>query len=609
MALFFEGDIGPSFRCSSSKRLEMTNTKEYFVSSAKQDGATLDNQGYCSDMRAASRLIWGVELEPGRYVVELEMACFRHYAGSRYEFRLGDERVRGVVPRTENMDTFLRLFVGVMALTRSATEAELRVLSCKEQFGRVKALHLSRVTESEPVGLASVALPEANFAILPNFRSMWHEEFIGAAERPIHVHLQSDARGPALLGVGGAFNEQGAEALFSLPETERQEVLNKLFSANEAAFSCCYFPVGASDFALSPYSLADTPDDYAMERFSTSRDEKLLVPFIQAAQAVNPDLAFHARPWSPPAWMKVSGDAGKGSLTPTPEIYRALALYLCKAVERMRELGIGIQRLVAQNEPDVAGGYVGCIYTPEQYADFFVNYLRPMADERGLQAELWAGSFQGIWKATASRVMEQPGMREAADGLAVQYNAYDAVLDVRLHWPDLPIMHTESPCHNGANSQTEALSLFGDVLRYLRMGATTYSYWNMILDRHAESYVGWRQNSLINIDKLTGEVIYNPDYHIMRLLSAGIRPGAQRIESFCFERTTVAVHNPDGSITAFVDNPAAAPVTANVYCGNCVVPVELPPKSVNAIHLWNGAVGIDQAGPVSNQTNEHGSKS
>ncbi|NLD92886.1 MAG: hypothetical protein GX639_09485 [Fibrobacter sp.] len=54
-------------------------------------------------------------------------------------------------------------------------------------------------------------------------------------------------------GFGGAFNEQGWEALGKLDESERQKVLTAIFSSSEANFSYGRIPIGASDYALERY--------------------------------------------------------------------------------------------------------------------------------------------------------------------------------------------------------------------------------------------------------------------------------------------------------------------------------------------------------------------
>lgn len=527
--------------------------------------------------------VWNCAFSAGRYSVKLEMACHRDVKGNGFEVSLGSETRRYTMPQTGGFDDFRLFDLGQFDIKDGEAAIELRVNSCGGQFGRLKGLHFVPAENALRVDVESVELPGLDYDAVKPGIELWAKSFVVKPGNGIAVEIQTSASYQTIGGVGGTFNEQGGVCIDRLPEKERFEVINHLFGNEHSAFSFCCVPVGASDFALSPYSWNDTPDDFEMNQFSGERDERYMLPYIREAQKVNPALRFHARPWSPPAWMKTTGNMNSGSLKKDPQYYEAYALYLCRFVEELGAMGVSIERLIVQNEPDVSGGYAGCIYTPEEYADFVVNYLRPLAARRHLKSEIWAGSFQGIWKPTAQRVMACEGMLAVVDGLAFQYNLIDNVVDFRLRYPGVRIMHTESPCHGGENTWTEAYSLFQDIMNYFNAGAEVYTYWNMILDRPARSYAGWRQNSLVNVDRLTGEIRYNPDFYIMRLISRGIKPGARRVEAFCFGQRVCAVRNPDASIVLFVDNPAPVEINADISVDRAVYRVELPPRSVSSI--------------------------
>ena len=56
-------------------------------------------------------------------------------------------------------------------------------------------------------------------------------------------------------GLGGTFNELGWDALCTLPEEKKNEILYNLFSPKESNYTYCRMPIGASDFAMNFYSL------------------------------------------------------------------------------------------------------------------------------------------------------------------------------------------------------------------------------------------------------------------------------------------------------------------------------------------------------------------
>ena len=69
---------------------------------------------------------------------------------------------------------------------------------------------------------------------------------------------------------------------------------------------------------------------------------------------------------------------------------------------------------------------------------------------------------------------------------------------------------TESECGNGANIWSQAEYTWSLMHQYLTNGASVYAYWNLILDQTGVSPWGWRQNSLITIDKETKEIKVQP---------------------------------------------------------------------------------------------------
>ena len=87
--------------------------------------------------------------------------------------------------------------------------------------------------------------------------------------------------------------------------------------------------MGASDYATSRYTDDDTgtdvtpsssnrpPADTSMSMFSLSRDGQKLIPYIKAAQAVNPNLRFWSSPWTPPMWLKTGYNSDSGTKKPS----------------------------------------------------------------------------------------------------------------------------------------------------------------------------------------------------------------------------------------------------------------------------------------------------
>lgn len=388
----------------------------------------------------------------------------------------------------------------------------------------------------------------------------WRDKKNQPGQRPedIEVHIHTEHTFQTVEGIGGSFSEIGWNALASLGEDERNKVVRKLFGPTpDCAFSFCRMPIGASDFATDAYSLNDTVGDFTMEHFTVERDEKGLIPYIKAAQAENAELKIHASPWSPPGWMKTSGkmDGGDGLLIDEDRIYRAYALYFRRFIEEYEARGIPVDRVMVQNEPDANSSFPNCHMEPETLIKFTLDYLAPEFISARLKTKIWGGTFRGITGLQSHRCMANALYRETVSGVGFQYAFAGDILELTQLYPGTPVMHTESVCWRGENSERQAAALFHDFVDHMKAGCTIYTYWNMILDENSSSAWAWSQNSLVQIDRNSGEVTYHPDFQVMNLLGRHLKPKARRVESFCFAARSIAFQNPDGEVVIFLLNP------------------------------------------------------
>ncbi len=395
---------------------------------------------------------------------------------------------------------------------------------------------------------------------------------------------------PNLSGIGGAFNEIGGEAFAGLSPEKQRELAEALFNPETGSgLTLCRTAVGASDFGLSEYSYSEVADDYEMKHFSIERDVPTVIAFIKAAQAENAGLRIFASPWSPPGWMKKSGsmDGGKTDkannvLKSDPAIYEAYALYFTKYVQAYAGHGIEIERLIIQNEPDMNPKYPGCDMPPEQMADLTFNYIRPAFEDAGLTTELWAGSFRAM-RQDAETFVTINGAEEI-DGLGLQYCRTSTFDALRATAPAMPLMHTEGKCNNGRNSMQQARARLGEAAMWLNNGTENYCYWNMVLNESGKSAWGWKQNSLVNVDRDAGTVTYNADFAPISLLSRYIRPGGRSLKVTAPKgKDAIAVKNRDG-LVVFVQNNEAAPASQDIVLSSGgTYRIELPANALCAV--------------------------
>ena len=187
------------------------------------------------------------------------------------------------------------------------------------------------------------------------------------------------------LGFGGAFTQAAGSQFVRLPAQLQSELLHAYFNRTHGhAYNVGRVPINSCDYSQRTYSYDDTPDDWTLADFDVKAtvDSQSIIPFIQAAQHIagRERMRLFAAPWSPPAWMKNSGQMN-GSSTPClrddSRVYAAWALYYQKWLSVYRSFGIELWALSIQNEPQNNPPWEGCIYTADGQVQFLLDYLWP----------------------------------------------------------------------------------------------------------------------------------------------------------------------------------------------------------------------------------------
>lgn len=411
-------------------------------------------------------------------------------------------------------------------------------------------------------------------------------------------------------GFGGTFNEKGWDALSVLSAEDRERALQLLFSDTVGAgFDWGRLPIGASDYALERYTLAETPNDLTMQNFSIARDQQYLIPYIKAALEVKGSVSLWASPWSPPAWMKDSNNidgTDEYNSTPTftshmlsdPSILEAYALYFVKFVQAYAAEGLTIQHIEPQNEPGYATRYPSCLWDAGLLGTFVGSYLGPAFEENGLTTEIWFG--------TLSNADTYAGQIGGLTGAAAQY-----VTGVGLQWNTIGnvgtlsgqgyyVIQTEHKCGNypwesatwnpnmPPNDHAYAEESWGLIKQWLEAGAHIYSAWNMVLDtegKNIDVQRPWPQNALLTVDRSTNTLNITPAYYVFRHLSQFVDPGAVRIGVQGGD--ALAFKNPDGGIVAVLYNNGGQASATTVAIGGTTVQVNVPSRGWATVN-WQG---------------------
>jgi glucosylceramidase len=389
-------------------------------------------------------------------------------------------------------------------------------------------------------------------------------------------------------GFGGTFNEMGWDAL-SVVSDQIPTAIKMLFDPNDGLnFVYGRLPLGASDYAMSWYTCDDTANDYSMTNFSIARDQQMLIPYIEAALKLQPNLFLWASPWNPPSWMRGSDMNMKSDA----QTLTAYALYFSLFVEAYAKVGLTIQAVHPQNEP----GYAWAKWPGTLYIDFIKTYLGPMFAQRNVPAQIWCGTMSAPADGTlATTLAADPVAMQYVKGFGLQWNVASVASVLA---PLGPVMQTEHRCgnypfgapywntsdYNATKPQND--HAYGEaswqLLRdWIVAGVNSYSAWNMVLDTTGMSLNGWPQNALLVVDRTAKTLTATPAYYAFRHYST-ILPGATRlgvtgaVDAVTGSTDAVAFKNPDGKIVTQVYNGGDSDETTTVGIGSATYQFAIP---------------------------------
>jgi glucosylceramidase len=380
-------------------------------------------------------------------------------------------------------------------------------------------------------------------------------------------------------GFGGAFNEMGWSTLSMLDASVRDTAIRLLFGADGAHFAFGRIPIGATDYALSRYTLDETAGDTSLTSFSIDRDMDKLIPFVKAAQAVRGDLRFWSSPWTPPTWMKqepfspgnVVSPFDGGTMKDDDATMTAFAQYLIRFVQAYAQQGITIEAIAPQNEPTFTGNYPTCAWTPASYTKFIGQHLGPAVSRAGLTTKIMLGTFNGGGSDGdyVSSVMADAASRSYVGVLGYQWSMRANVASATASY-GVPVWQTEHQCGNywwttpfdaamAPNDQAYAVESWGLIRDWIKAGVTVYSTWNMVLDTVGagiDTTRVWPQNALLTVDTSAKRLNVTPAYYVFRHCSQFVVPGAKVIDTGSDD--ALAFKNPDGSIVTVIYNAGSA---------------------------------------------------
>lgn len=391
----------------------------------------------------------------------------------------------------------------------------------------------------------------------------------GGAASPTTITVDEGTTYQEMVGFGAAITDAAAWLLQNrLTVQQRDALLQELFGPSPGlGLSFARLTMGASDFSLHQYSYDDMPagqTDSSLAHFSIDSNQAYVLPVVQRALTINPQLKIMASPWSPPGWMKTTGSLIQGTLR--PEAYAPFADYLRRYIEAYRAAGVPIYAITLQNEPHYEpADYPGMLLDPPVRAQLISQYVGPLFARSGIGTLILDWDHNWDEPQSPLQVLSDSTAAPYIAGVAWHCYAGDVSAQTVVHdaHPDKDAYFTE--CSGGEWSPTFADNLKWFV-RTLVIGSTRgwakgVILWNLALDdQHGPHTGGCGDCRGVVTIAAGGAVTRNVEYYALGHASRFVRPGARRIGAtfFAGDLETVAFRNSDdGSKALIVVNAGA----------------------------------------------------
>jgi glucosylceramidase len=392
----------------------------------------------------------------------------------------------------------------------------------------------------------------------------------------------------SIVGFGGSMTDASAYNIWNSPS--RATIMSNLFGSGGISLSFLRQPVGAADFSTSFYSLDDGPADPSLSGFNITHDESYLIPLLQQAKSLNPQLTFMGTPWSAPGWMKTTGSMVGGDLTSGDE--SVFAQYLTKFVQAYQGQGIPISYLTVANEPEYSPAAYPGMLMPASQETTVINDLAPDLSAAGLSSTKIL-AYDHNWNDTSYPEQVLAGTGSNTVGVAWHHYAGTASAQTTVHnaYPTKDAFETEASWGSGNEWAAEILGQGGTTaIDSLRNWSRTVTFWNLALNASGGPVTGNSCACTAPVTTNGSSVTYNAEYYILGQFSKFIKPGAVRIGSnVAGSIDNVAFQNPDGTIAMVALNEGSTAQSFQVSYDGSSFGYSLPAGAI-ATFTWPGTV-------------------
>ncbi|WP_338646281.1 glycoside hydrolase family 30 protein [Flavobacterium sp. KS-LB2] len=419
-------------------------------------------------------------------------------------------------------------------------------------------------------------------------------------ETEISVFVEPTKTFQSFMGIGGAITDASAEVFARLSKEKQQELLNAYYDKEKGiGYSLLRTTIHSSDFSSGSYTYIEEGDS-DLKTFNIDHDRKYRIPMIkEAIKTAGGKLLLYVSPWSPPAFMKSTGNMLKGG-TLRPEYSQAWANYYAKFIKAYEKEGMPIWGLTVQNEPMATQTWESCIYTAEAERDFLKNFLGPTLKKEGLgdkKIVVWDHN-RDLMNQRANVIFSDPEASKYAWGMGFHWYEtwaggapmFENVQKVNEAYPTKNLLFTEGCVEKfdakkyqfWANGERYGTNMIHD----FNNGTVGWTDWNILLDQNGgPNHVGNFCFAPIHADTKTGELIYTPSYYYIGHFSKFIRPDAKRVSTAVSRSSLISTSflNKDGKMVTIVMNQGEKNVTYNLIIANEKTVIEIPAHGIQTL--------------------------
>lgn len=411
-------------------------------------------------------------------------------------------------------------------------------------------------------------------------------------------------------GFGAAFTDSAAYLLNEVAQKNQlQSAMSDLFTRNGNGIGLSFMrnPVGASDLARSVYSFDDQPvgsTDPSLDKFSIAHDQADILPIIQQAKALNPDMKLLASPWSPPGWMKDPASMSPvsmqgGSLLMNNATEAAFANYLVKYLQAYQAAGVHTDYLTLQNEPlNITSSYPSMGMSASAQLSLLQNYVLPALTQANLSTKVLLYDHNWDTASYSESILSSLTTQQLSQVAGTAWHGYGgtagAQQTVQNMFPAKGAWMTE---HSGGTWVSDQFSSdFLEITHVLRNAGKAYVKWSLALNQNLGPDL--TQNAglggcntctpIVTVNSQTGAITYDIEYYTLGHYSKYVLPGATRIYSSNTPAiASVAFLNPDGSTALVAYNNSSISQNFQVQWGNQAFAYTLPAHAA-ATFSWTG---------------------